>query len=248
MAKKINYFDWNKGSLLLLVSIGIFILLRILFEIFDNFYLDYTSLLFFILAYVGLISHLIFVGDRPLKKSWDFVKKSKNFIYLSLAIFIVSALIGFFVPIPEALQAQLMEMIKKLMETADGKNWFELIVFIFFNNSFSALNPIVFGIFLGIFPLLTTFMNGYFVGFVSNLAISEAGILSLWRLLPHGIFELPAIFISFGIGIRTGFSLFYEKESVKINFLESLRTFILIVIPLLIVAAIIEGTLIRFLS
>jgi len=88
-------------------------------------------------------------------------------------------------------------------------------------------------------------LNGYLLGFVAMLSAKSQGIFILWRILPHGIFELPAIFISLGIGLRLGTYAFQKKKvSFKNWIFSSLRVFILIVLPLLIVAAIIEGALI----
>jgi len=104
----------------------------------------------------------------------------------------------------------------------------------------------VFGVFLGIFPVISTIANGYLLGFVANFAIQENGIFSLWRIFPHGIFELPAVFISFALGLRIGASVLNRKRFSKFNenFISCLKVFVLIVIPLLIIAAIIEGSLI----
>src|SRR3989344_2332310 len=105
------------------------------------------------------------------------------------------------------------------------------------------------GIF-GILPLLSIIANGYLVGFVSSMAVQEAGFNSLWRLFPHGIFELPAVFISFGLGIKFGTFIFKKnkKDAFKEYLINCLRVFIFVIIPLLIIAAIIESSLIIFLG
>jgi stage II sporulation protein M len=102
------------------------------------------------------------------------------------------------------------------------------------------------GIFFGIFPFFSSIANGFMLGFAGNMSVAKEGIFSLWRIFPHGIFELPAIFISFGLGLKLPTFIFYKKkwETFK-KFLEnSFTTYLFVVIPLLIVAAIIEGTLI----
>jgi len=102
------------------------------------------------------------------------------------------------------------------------------------------------GMFLGIAPVLFSLFNGYLLGFVALMAVNEQGFLSLWRIFPHGIFELPAVFISLGLGMKLGSFIFQRNkaESFKDFLWNSLRVFLLIVLPLLIIAAIIEGTLI----
>tara|TARA_Y100000034_G_C6716675_1_gene316852 strand:- start:368 stop:697 length:330 start_codon:yes stop_codon:yes gene_type:complete len=106
------------------------------------------------------------------------------------------------------------------------------------------------GIFLGIFSFLILIVNGYVLGFVASKSVAVEGILVLWRLLPHGIFEIPAVMISAGLGLKLGAYLFvkHKKGDFKQWLLNSLRVFLFIVVPLLIIAAIIEGILIIFLS
>ena len=93
-------------------------------------------------------------------------------------------------------------------------------------------------------------INGYLLGFVASIAVNSNGIGSLWRILPYGIFELPAVFISLGLGLKFGTFLRQKNKGkyFKDYFWNCIRIFILIVIPLLIIAGIIEGTLIHFLK
>ncbi|MFH1787314.1 MAG: stage II sporulation protein M [archaeon] len=178
--------------------------------------------------------------------SLDYLKKSKKFIYVSIGVFFFFALIGFFIPVSDSIKGQIIELLKEILEKTENMNSFQLIRFIFFNNLQSSFLGMMLGVFLGIFPLITIILNGYLLGFVSLMAINEGGIFVLWRLLPHGIFELPAVFISVGLGLKFGIFIF-QKDRVESfrNFLwNSLRVFLFIVIPLLIIAAIIEGILI----
>ena len=91
-------------------------------------------------------------------------------------------------------------------------------------------------------------MNGFILGFVSKLSVAEIGLFSLWKLLPHGIFELPAIFISFASGVKLGSFIFHKKKIEALeNFLKNtLRIFILVVVPLLFLAALIESAFLFF--
>lgn len=179
------------------------------------------------------------------KKSWNYLKESKNFIYIIMAIFFVFVLIGFFIPAPDSLVKQILEFIEELLEKTQGMSHGELIKFIFLNNLQSSFYGMIFGVLLGIFPMIAAIANGYLLGFVASISVENGGFLILWRLLPHGIFELPAVFISLGLGLKFGMFIFQKRklESFKEYFFNSLRTFLLIVIPLLIIAGIIEGSL-----
>jgi stage II sporulation protein M len=184
------------------------------------------------------------------KKSFNYLKESKNFIYISIGIFLFFALIGFFVPTPEPLYNQIVNFIKEILKETQGMSQIDLINFILANNIKSTFFAIFLGIIFGVFPIINAIANGYLLGFVSSISVSADGFLSLWKLMPHGIFELPAVFISLGLGLRLGTFIFQKKrlESFKNYLVNSLRIFLLIVVPLLIIAGIIEGSLIYFLS
>ena len=189
-----------------------------------------------------------------LKKEWkeslSYVKKSKNFIYIIIGVFVAFVLIGFFIPPPESVANQIWDFIEQLLEKTKDMSQGELIRFIFLNNLQSSFIGMIFGIGLGIFSVFATISNGYLLGFVMAESVKGYGISVLWRLLPHGIFELPAIFISLGLGLKLGMFIF-EKEkidSLKKYFWSSLKAFLFIVVPLLIIAGIIEGSLIFLLG
>jgi len=180
------------------------------------------------------------------KKSWEFLKGSKNFIYLVVGIFFVFAILGFFVPAPGFISDYIKTYVEQLVNETQGMGQLNLITFIFLNNAKTSFFGIILGVFLGVFPIISSIINGYLVGFVSSIAVGEAGGGVLWKLLPHGIFELPAVFISLGMGFKLGTFIFKKDElkSFKEYFWNSLRVFLFIVIPLLVIAAIIEGSLI----
>ena len=102
----------------------------------------------------------------------------------------------------------------------------------------------------GIFPFFIAIYNGYVLGYVLKLVVGKIGFLEIWKLFPHGIFELPAVFISLGLGIKLGASLFAknsDKEFLR-RLKNSARVFFFIVLPLLVIAAVIEGSLIKILG
>jgi len=190
------------------------------------------------------------LGDFNLKKEYglafDYVKKSKNFIYTIIGIFIFFALVVFFIPAPDYLANEIIKFMQEILEKTKDLSQPDLIKFILFNNVQSSFLAILFGVVLGIFPILGTILNGYILGFVGSYASNEGGLLILLNLLPHGIFELPAIFLAFGLGLKFG-TFWMKKKKIKTlldYFWNSLRVFLLIILPLLIIAAIIEGILI----
>jgi len=183
---------------------------------------------------------------KQYKLSWDYVKESKKFIFIIVGIFFAFALIGYFVPASPEVTETIMKFIKELVEKTEGMSQWELVSFIFFNNVQSSFFGLVLGFAFGVFPILAAVANGYLLGFVGAMAAEADGLLSLWRILPHGIFELPAVFISLGMGMKFGSFLFQKKKRQAFVYylVSGARAFLFIVIPLLVVAGIIEGTLI----
>jgi stage II sporulation protein M len=200
-----------------------------------------------------------------------------------LGVFMLTFLIGFVFPI--FFVDEIIGFINELIASLEGLSAVELIGVIFWNNLKASFFAIILGITFGILPLVILVTNGYLLGFVSRLAVNERGLLVMWQLLPHGIFELPAIILSIGIGFKIGLSTiqfivdFINKHKKKINviilillvvifpviflivaliiewggvllkdlkynFVEGLRFFVFVILPLLLVAAVIEGILI----
>lgn len=180
------------------------------------------------------------------RKCSKFAFECRWFFVFATGIFALMFLIGFIFPV--FFREEIFNMIRLLILEVEGKSSFELVVFIFLNNLKASFFAMILGIFLGVLPFVTTVVNGYLLGFVSREAVATNGLLTMWRLLPHGIFELPAIIFSIGIGFKLGVSVFSKlagkKKGFGYVFREGLRFFVFVILPLLIVAGIIEGVLI----
>jgi len=185
---------------------------------------------------------------KQYKEALNYIRESKKYIYYSIVIFLISSLIGYiFSPYLSFIE----EYIKKLIEPTLNLNALELIFYILQNNLQGALVSIIAGTIGGIVPILSAIGNGVIIGYVISLVAQTHGFLSIWRLFPHGIFELPAIFIALGLGTKLGFVIFFKgnknKEFIR-RFYNSINVLLIIIIPLLIIAAIIEGLLISLFS
>jgi stage II sporulation protein M len=185
---------------------------------------------------------------RNYSACWNFLKESRWYIVFTLGLFALTFIIGF--AYPYFFREEIFSFIRGLMTMFDGKTVTQTIFMIFFNNLKVSFMAIVLGVAIGIFPLFTSILNGYLLGFVSREAVNVGGIGVLWQLFPHGIFELPAVILSIGIGLKIGANVFRSEagKRLKHNFIEGLRFFIFVLFPLLLVAGIIEGLLIGFLN
>lgn len=101
--------------------------------------------------------------------------------------------------------------------------------------------PFVYLVFMVLFP------NASLMGAVFSVAkIEKLGKMILFGILPHGIFELPALFISMALSVYLCTFItkkIFKKEDKKFMYAlkEVFLTFLIIVLPLLILAGIIEG-------
>src|SRR3990167_3931942 len=139
---------------------------------------------------------------KVFRESLSYLRKIKTYIYLAAGLFLFGAIIGFF---SSSQLGFLDELLKNLAKQAEGLNTREIIWFIFQNNLKSAFFTMILGVFLGIFPVINALTNGVLLGYVFSRVSAIDGWVSLWKIFPHGIFELPAVFIAMGLGMSMGF-------------------------------------------
>ncbi|MFA5992591.1 MAG: stage II sporulation protein M [Candidatus Pacearchaeota archaeon] len=248
--KKKEYDDARFSVLLVVFGILLLILesLANKGEIVFNLFM-FVGMLGFVFVLIGGFIYFNSTGKRNFTKSWDFIKKSRNYILFVVILLLIFGFIGFVFQ-PPALVEMLKKIIQELLDKANNLNFIEMFWFIFRNNVGVAVMSIVFGIVFAIFPILTIISNGYMLGFVANKAIESGGIFVIWKLFPHGIFELPAIIISLAFGIKLGLFLFSKnpKKSLVSHLMNAARVFFFIIVPLLLIAALIETSLIFLLG
>lgn len=182
-------------------------------------------------------------------QSFKFLKENKLFFYIISGLFTASIILGYLLPI--FFEEFIRQFIEQITEKTVNMNFIQLFLFILQNNIKTAFLGLVFGVLFGIIPLFLTFFNGYVLGFVINKVLSFSDSSVLLRLLPHGIFEIPALIISLVLGLKLGMFIFKKKGSRKKEFFysleNSLQVFLFIVVPLLILAGLIEAALIIWL-
>jgi uncharacterized membrane protein SpoIIM required for sporulation len=102
------------------------------------------------------------------------------------------------------------------------------------------------GITAGIGTLYMLFLNGMMIGVIGVACANHQMSVALWSfVLPHGVLELPAIFIAGGSGLRLAQALLFpgvlsRRDSLAIGGTDAVRLLIG-VIPMLIIAGSIEA-------
>lgn len=173
------------------------------------------------------------------------IKDSKNIILLLFVFFILGIGTGF--SYFEETKEKITPILEHIKEQILGKSKFQIALNIFSNNLIASLLILVSGTFI-IAPFFIIFTNGFLVGFIIKLLLEKnLGLIFFIKgVAPHSIFELPAVFISASIGIRIGHSyLTWDKkkrmERVSQRIREAAAIYLLIVIPLLLIAAFVEA-------
>ena len=148
--------------------------------------------------------------------------------------------------------ASFPDMADNLMKSFDSRfgplqemNPISILFVIFLNNAFVSLLSLVLGLALGVLSILIIAFNGYIVGVISNLVAQQKGLLFIvLALLPHGILELPMVFLSASIGLRLGHQVFSaligRPTQIKREFKDGLKFYFRWILPLLFLAAVIE--------
>ena len=102
------------------------------------------------------------------------------------------------------------------------------------------------GITAGIGTLYLLFFNGIMIGVIGTACATYGMSVPLWSFVsPHGVLELPAIFIAGGAGLRLARALLFpgmlsRRDSLAVGGTEAVRLLVG-VIPMLIVAGTIEA-------
>ncbi|MEA2098170.1 MAG: stage II sporulation protein M, partial [Patescibacteria group bacterium] len=141
---------------------------------------------------------------------------------------------------------EIIERMKELFASGEKMTDFQIFLFILENNITKLLLMLLLGIFAGIIPLFASFANGMILGIFARL-ISES--LSweffLVGILPHGVIEIPVLILATATGMRIGkvvlWRLFGGEAVIKKELAKAFKFYIIVLVPLLILAAVIEA-------
>ena len=160
------------------------------------------------------------------------VSSRKQSYLLALAIFMFFFFLGYISP-------GILEYYKGILLGNTFSSPLSLFVFLVANNALIALLGTFSGILFGIVPAILLCLNGYMLGDIAGMIITESGIYQLvLSYLPHGLFEIPSIILSLGFGI-SGYAVLQEKKT-KQFFHDGAIVYLGLIFPLLLAGAVIE--------
>lgn len=178
----------------------------------------------------------------------EYFSRNKTLIIIATLLLIFSALLG--VVFNDAIEAYIMEILKEIvLSVPPNPTVLGEAQYLFFNNIRANIIILLGGFLFSTMSILALILNGMVIGFTYTMVTPIQFVVGI---LPHGIFELPAVILSmvgaFNITIL-------EFNLIKALFKRSLRDelansktilkdialTIILVIILLIIAALIEA-------
>lgn len=184
---------------------------------------------------------------------------NKAYFLTATLLLVGGAVVGFLqADMVESIAKEMMSQIKAIADRIKDSGGSSIATFwvIFKNNVLSSIYMMLFGIFFAVIPVFGLLSNGVLLGFILE-KIASAGVNPLIVLvvgiLPHGIFELPAVVFAAAVGIRYGLLSIRSIGSVlriaqwgevKREWMSAIRQLPLVlasIVVLLLVAAVVES-------
>jgi len=171
----------------------------------------------------------------------------KKWIFIAIFLFGIGLTLGFATPASvSSLISEDIAALEEQLASILALPKFLIAIFIFAKNVSVLLLSFILSPIFCLVPIVTLIANGWILSFVSTLVVQETSLgFVLAGLLPHGIFELPALILGQAAALNFGtiavLALF--RKGGRNLLLPSLRLnvkYLLIAVALLLPAAIIE--------
>ncbi len=186
----------------------------------------------------------------PAEERRAYLKRLSPYLKTSLAIFGSGIVIGLMIVshFPE-LADKFESSVVGFVKSFRGLSKLELAAAIFLNNTLKTVLAILLGSLFGIIPAVFLLGNGIALGVIFSLSVQMRGVwLSLLSIVPHGLLELPAVFLGTSIGLMVGSRVMKQffrppETTIGSELVQGLRFFITVILPLLFIAALVEAFL-----
>ena len=156
-----------------------------------------------------------------------------------LSLFFVFTLYGYYYGVthPEIFK-ELTTIFQKIFMMEFTPDAMKIFILVVINNLIKTFLGVILGYTI-IYPFMFASFNGFILGVFLEGAGREVGLFSaIMAVLPHGIIEIPAAIFSAAIGLKLGMDRFTRK---RFRLSMGLKTYRKNVIPLIILAALIEA-------
>ncbi|MGV8110207.1 stage II sporulation protein M [Methanospirillum sp.] len=173
--------------------------------------------------------------------------KISHYLAISGIILIAGFAVGFGLSITEpAFGETLLTLFQEMIAgQIMGDDPPMLALQLFLNNLEACVVIFIGGAFFGFLSVFILMMNGVIIGAVLEIVRKEAGYIALIAaIVPHGIFELPAVIASGALGLMLGRAVKNELAGGSEASIEAWSLggyFLKYIIPFVAIAAIIEA-------
>jgi stage II sporulation protein M len=177
-----------------------------------------------------------------------FDRTIKPYLLILTLIFAVSFLAGTIAP--PSIRRQMSEVFQAVVGNYQGLAGGMLFFNILVQNVMATIFVILSGVIVGIIPTFAVSSNGFGLGVLYRQAAEVSGYSkAALKVLPYGVFEIPALLIAASYGLWLGVMVVRRRRGKESSLLRSnmehaFRRYFAAVFPLLIVAATIETALI----
>jgi len=177
-----------------------------------------------------------------------FDRTIKPYVLILILIFAASFLAG--TVAPSSIRRQMTEMVQVVVGSYRGLAGGALFFNILVQNLLASIFVLISGVVVGIVPTFAIGSNGFGLGVLFRQAAEVSGYSkAALKILPYGVFEIPALLIAASYGLWLGVMVVRRmrgKECPLLRFQieHAFRHYFAVVFPLLIVAAAIETALI----
>lgn len=172
----------------------------------------------------------------------------KPYILILTLIFAASFLTGTIAP--SSIRQQMTEVFQVVVGNyrglAGGMLFFNILV----QNVMATIFVLISGVIVGIIPTFAIGSNGFGLGVLYRQAAEVSGYSkAALKVLPYGVFEIPALLIAASYGLWLGVTVIQRLRGKESTLLRShiehaFRRYFAIVFPLLVIAAAIETALV----
>lgn len=174
-------------------------------------------------------------------------------ILLCAAGFFAAGIAGYFIGnmSPETVESVIGYFMASVEQSGVIEDDGSISTFALLANNWSAmLISVAYGLIpFAFLPVSSLLINGFILGITGAMYQSYDQTLALWlaALLPHGIFEIPALVLSIGCGVYVCFHMsrlvlrFPNRAPMVEVFCNVLRVMLLLVAPLTVAAAFVEA-------
>ncbi len=159
------------------------------------------------------------------------------------SLFLLSFLLGYLTP--HRYQEEIAGTLLSHFSSLESHTRIQLFLKIFLNNYLSTLLALLIGLFFCLGTVLFLLINGFVMGNLLSFASTRASLYKIGlAIVPHGIFEVPAVLIASSYGLWWGvknYRRFRYRDSFQEQFALPMKRYLHIVVPLLLIGAFVEA-------